>query len=100
MAVVRPNLAAEKVVLVTGASAGIGKALAAELARQGYGRLVLTARRGDRLQQLAGSLRPQGTEVLTIAADLEDPAAPDQIIARTLGRFGGLDVLINNAGFG
>jgi short-subunit dehydrogenase len=87
-------------VLVTGASAGIGKAIAGELARQGYGRLVLTARRGDRLEQLAGALRPQGAEVLTITADLEDPAAPDLIITRTLGRFGGLDVLVNNAGFG
>jgi short-subunit dehydrogenase len=93
-------LSAAKVVLVTGASAGIGRALARELARQGYGRLVLTARRGDRLEQLAHELRPLGAEVETIVADLEDPSAPEQIVARALGRFGGVDVLINNAGFG
>jgi uncharacterized protein len=100
MAAVNPSLAAGKVVLVTGASAGIGRAVARELARQGYGRLALTARRGDRLEQLADELRPLGAEVETIVADLEDPAAPEQIVARTLGRFGGIDVLINNAGFG
>jgi short-subunit dehydrogenase len=94
------TLTAEKVVLVTGASAGIGKALACALARRGYGRLALTARRGDRLEKLAETLRTQGADVLTIAADLEDPASSELIVGRTLGRFGGLDVLINNAGFG
>jgi short-subunit dehydrogenase len=87
-------------VLVTGASAGIGAALARELARQGYSRLALTARRGDRLERLAEELRPLGVEVLPIAADLEDPASPERIIAATIARYGGLDVLINNAGFG
>jgi short-subunit dehydrogenase len=90
----------EKVVLVTGASAGIGAAVARELARRGYRRLALTARRGDRLERLAGELRPLGADVLTIADDLEDPAAPERIVDAALGRFGGLDVLINNAGFG
>ncbi len=100
MAVVHPPSAAGKVVLVTGASAGIGRAVARELARQGYRRLALTARRGDRLEQLAGELRPLGAEVETIVADLEDPAAPELIVSQVLGRFGGLDVLINNAAFG
>jgi short-subunit dehydrogenase len=100
MAVVCSTSAAGKVVLVTGASAGIGKAIGCELARQGYGRLALTARRGDRLERLAETLRLEGAEVLTIAADLADPAAPELIIGRTLGRFGVIDVLINNAGFG
>ena len=98
-AFIRPRLSA-KVVLVTGASAGLGAALARELVRQGYTRLALTARRGDRLERLADELRPLGAEVLTIAADLEDPAAPERIVAATLDRFGGIDVLINNAGFG
>jgi short-subunit dehydrogenase len=98
MAGVRPQ--SDRVVLVTGASAGIGAAIARALPRQGYTRLALTARRGDRLERLAEELRPQGAEVLTIAADLEDPAAPEQIVAATLGHFGALDVLINNAGFG
>src|SRR4051794_30315340 len=89
-----------KVVLVTGASAGIGAALARELPHQGYARLVLTARREDRLNRLAEELRPLGADVVTVAADLEDPAAPERILGATLGHFGGLDVLINNAGFG
>jgi short-subunit dehydrogenase len=98
MSDVRPI--SRKVVLVTGASAGIGAALARELVRQGYPQLALTARRGDRLERLAEELRPHGAEVLPIAADLEDPASPERIIAATFGRYGGLDVLINNAGFG
>jgi short-subunit dehydrogenase len=100
MADLHPSLVSRKVVLVTGASAGIGAALARELVRQGCRRLALTARRGDRLEQLAGELRPFGADVLTIAADLEDHGAPEAIVAAALGRFGGLDVLINNAGLG
>lgn len=98
MADARPP--SSKVVLVTGASAGIGAAIARELPHRGYTRLALTARRGDRLEQLADELRPRGVDVLTIVADLEDPDAPERILAATIERFGGLDVLINNAGFG
>jgi short-subunit dehydrogenase len=94
------SAASQRVVLVTGASAGIGAAVARELARRGHARLALTARRGDRLERLAEGLRPGGAEVLTVAADLEDPGAPERIVAATLGAFGRLDVLINNAGFG
>jgi uncharacterized protein len=92
-----------RVVLLTGASAGIGAALARELARQEQARaLVLTARRGERLDQLAAELRTlqPGLEVLTIAADLADPATPERILVETISQFGGLDVLINNAGLG
>jgi uncharacterized protein len=91
------------VVLLTGASAGFGAALARELAREKKARaIVLTARRGDRLDELAAELitfQP-GLEVLTIAADLADQAAPDRVVAETIKCFGGLDVLINNAGLG
>jgi uncharacterized protein len=92
-----------RVVLLTGASAGIGAALARELARQAKARaIVLTARRADRLEELAAELKSiqPGLEVLTIAADLADPATPGRLVAETLARFGGLDVLINNAGLG
>ncbi len=89
----------KKVVLITGASAGIGAALARRLARQGRD-LVLTARRADRLEQLAEELRPLGANVLTVAADLADPATAERLAAATSARFGALDVLINNAGFG
>lgn len=88
-----------KVVLITGASAGIGAALARELAGQGR-HLALVARRRDRLEVLAGELRAKDVDVLTLAADLEDPEAPRTIVDRTLDHFGRLDVLVNNAGFG
>jgi short-subunit dehydrogenase len=91
---------ANKVVLVTGASAGIGASVARELARQGYN-LALTARRGDRLERLADELRTEfGIEVWTEAADLGDPGVPEDLINGVVEQLGGLDVLINNAGFG
>jgi uncharacterized protein len=92
-----------RVVLITGASAGLGAALARELVgRKQAQALVLTARRGDRLEQLARELRDRepGLEVLTVAADMADPAAPRQLFEQTLASFGGIDVLINNAGLG
>jgi short-subunit dehydrogenase len=92
-----------RVVLITGASAGLGKELARELVRQNKaGALVLTARRLDRLEELASELqkgRP-GLPILTIAADLADPLAPETLVAETTRRFGGIDVLVNNAGLG
>jgi uncharacterized protein len=91
------------VVLITGASAGLGAVLARVLAREDKARaLVLTARRSDRLDELAHELRQAqpSLEVLTIAADLADPATPGRLVAETTQRFGGLDVLINNAGLG
>ncbi len=85
--------------LVTGASAGIGTALAWELA--GYGaRLILTARRQDRLQALAAELAARGTEVRILVADLNDPAAPQQLYDATEGAGLTVDILVNNAGLG
>src|SRR5262245_42389147 len=95
----------KKVVIVTGASAGIGASVARELARHGHD-LVLTARRGDRLESLADELRSAASasgrpiEVRVIAAALDDPATPERVVAEAVAHFGGLDVLINNAGFG
>jgi len=84
--------------LVTGASSGIGIAIAREYARRGVP-LVLTARRAERLQALAAELRAQ-VEVHVIPADLADPAAPralaDAIAARGLP----VRILVNNAGYG
>jgi uncharacterized protein len=91
------------VILITGASAGLGSALAHELVHQKKaGALVLTARRGDRLDELAAELRKADAalEILTVAADLADPATPARLFDETLRRFGGLDVLVNNAGLG
>ena len=86
--------------LVTGASAGIGEALAMELAASGAN-LILTARRVDRLEGLAQRLGSEHkVETQVLPADLADPAAPQQLFDATEGRGRAVDVLINNAGFG
>ncbi len=85
--------------LVTGASSGIGAALAREFAAQGA-KLILTARRKDRLEALAAELAAAGAEARTLVADLNDPAAPQQIYDATEGAGFAVDILINNAGLG
>ncbi len=86
--------------LITGASAGIGVALARELAAGGTN-LVLTARRKDRLETLAKELHAAyGVRTEVFAADLADLNAPEKIFAFTQERGLEIDLLINNAGFG
>jgi hypothetical protein len=87
----------DKWALVTGASAGIGVALAKELACAGA-KLILTARRVDRLEALAAELRAKGSEVRVVAADLNDPAAPAAIFKAVADLK--VEILINNAGLG
>ena len=82
--------------IVTGASSGIGAATARLLAQGGYN-VALAARRVDRLETLAAEL---GAKALAIPTDVTDPAACDALVARTVERFGALDVLVNNAGIG
>lgn len=86
--------------LVTGASAGIGRALAEELAKGGTN-LVLTARREDRLRSIAHQLSTMyhiRAEILS--ADLAQPSAPDAIFRFTQNNSLAIDLLVNNAGFG
>ena len=83
-----------KIGIVTGASRGIGRAIAEALAAEGM-QLTLVARSGDQLAELAKSLP---TLSLVHAADLRDPAVPEAVVAATLRRFGRIDLLVNNAG--
>ncbi len=85
--------------LVTGASSGIGTALARELAGRGA-KLILTARRRERLEALGAELSAKGTETRIVVADLNDPAAPQQIYDATEGAGIVVDILVNNAGLG
>ncbi|MFI5233665.1 MAG: SDR family NAD(P)-dependent oxidoreductase [Gemmatimonadales bacterium] len=85
--------------LVTGASSGIGTALARELARHGHD-LVLTARRTAPMEALAAELRVQGAAVTVIAADLGKPGAAASLAAELGRRQLVVDVLVNNAGLG
>lgn len=82
------------VALVTGASRGIGRAIAEQLAEEGM-RLALVARSGEQLAELARALP---TEVATWAVDLREPTAPGQVVEEAVARFGRLDLLVNNAG--
>ena len=91
---------AGKWALVTGASAGIGEALALDLAASGA-HLVLTARRVERLEALAARVRADyGVESRVVPADLALPEAPRQLYEATEGAGLPIDILINNAGFG
>jgi short-subunit dehydrogenase len=85
--------------LITGASSGIGAALARELASHGA-KLILTARRRDRLDALAAEFAAKGVETRIVVADLFDPSAPQQIFDATEGAGLVVDILINNAGLG
>lgn len=84
------------VVVITGASAGIGKALATDLSAQGA-KLVLAARRMDRLEELNRSL---GGGHFTVAADVSRTEDCKKLIDETYARFGRIDTLVCNAGFG
>lgn len=86
--------------LVTGASAGIGAALARVFAENGFD-LILTARRRDRLEALAAELRDRyGSAVHVIAADLADPAVPERLAREVAAAGLQVDALVNNAGYG
>ncbi len=85
--------------LITGASGGIGRAIALALSRQ-RSRVVLVARRTDQLEQLAAEIRNNGQEAEVVAGDITDRAVRGAALARAESAFGGLDILVNNAGRG
>ena len=87
------------VVIITGASSGIGEATARRLAAGGA-RLVLFARRPERLAALARELDPSGRLVLAVAGDITSDDDRRRLVAATLEKFGRIDALVNNAGYG
>lgn len=87
----------DQVVIVTGASAGIGKSLALMLASQ-CAKVVIAARRADRLEQIAESCRMFCGEVMVVPTDVSSEAQCKALVEKTVSTFGRLDMLINNAG--
>ena len=88
----------DKVAVVTGGSAGIGKATARELAGNGA-KIVITARGKDRLNAAADEIRKEtGASVLGIAADVAAAGEPARVVAEAVNNFGSADILVNNAG--
>ena len=86
-----------KVVVITGASSGLGEATARLLAAQGA-RVVLGARRVDRLQALVADLTRQGNEALAVGTDVTDRAQVQHLVESAVQAYGRIDVMINNAG--
>jgi len=94
-----PDKLRGKVALITGASAGIGQACARALAGEGA-RLVLTARRQERLDELKKEAQALGTEAVTVTGDAREEATAIQTVKAATDAFGRIDILINNTGAG
>jgi NAD(P)-dependent dehydrogenase (short-subunit alcohol dehydrogenase family) len=86
-----------KVVLITGASQGLGRALALGYAKKGA-KLAINARSEDPIRSVAEQAEEQGAEVLAVAADVSRSTDVERLVSETVERFGGIDVLVNNAG--
>ncbi|MFC4860842.1 SDR family NAD(P)-dependent oxidoreductase [Pseudomonas sp. MAHUQ-62] len=99
MSVFAPFSLASRTVLVTGASSGIGAHLARVAGRAGA-RVVLAARRVERLQQLADAIRRDGGQALPVAMDVTDRASVEAAFDAAEATFGPVDVVLNNAGIG
>jgi short-subunit dehydrogenase len=84
-------------VLITGASGGIGRSIAEKAAQRGS-RVAVSARSADKLAELVELLKQLGTEAIAIPADVTSEEDRQRLLATVVERFGGLDVLINNAG--
>ena len=88
----------KKVAIVTGASRGIGRAIALELAEQGATVVVNYHQRADAAQEVADLIIANGGEAMIVSADVRDKASVGEMVAQTLEKFGRIDILVNNAG--
>jgi 3-oxoacyl-[acyl-carrier protein] reductase len=93
-----PDTLKDRVAIVTGASQGIGKAIALAIARAGA-HVVVCSRRADALTPVADAVRAEGRRALALACDVGEAAQVDAVVARTTDEFGRIDVLVNNAGY-
>ena len=89
----------KQVVIITGASAGIGEATARMLAREGA-TVVMVARRSDRIESLKRDIEQAGGRAMAIAADVTSPDDRERIVQETMLEFGSIAALVNNAGYG
>ncbi len=88
-----------KVIFITGGSSGIGAACGVAFAREGA-RVVLTARHADRLAEAVKAVEAEGAQALAVPCDVTDRASLDAAVARAVEHFGGLDLVLANAGYG
>jgi Short-chain alcohol dehydrogenase of unknown specificity len=89
----------DKVVLITGASSGFGAAAAKQFAREGC-KIVLAARRIERLEEMAAEIRALRGEALPLSVDVTQPAQIDAMVKASINHYDRIDILFNNAGFG
>lgn len=90
--------AMKKVAIVTGASRGIGKAVAERLARDGFTVVVNYASSAAEAEQVVSTIKAQGGDAIAIKADVSDAAQVEQLFANTLDKFGTVDVVVQNSG--
>lgn len=88
-----------KTAVVTGASKGIGEAIAKLFAKEGAS-VVLTARKEDELNKTVKEINDEGGNAIGVIADVADPKTPKQVFDKAISEFGSVDILVNNAGFG
>ena len=85
--------------IVTGASSGIGREIAIELAQQ-RAKLIVTARRAERLEEVLAELQRVNADAVSVVGDIVDAATRTALVETAVGEFGGLDAVVNNAGIG
>jgi 3-oxoacyl-[acyl-carrier protein] reductase len=86
-----------KVAIVTGASRGIGRAIAERLGQQGANVVVTYAGNRDKAEEVVAKIQQSGSEAIALAADVRDPSQIQALFEQTLSHFGKIDILVNNA---